>query len=178
MIFHSFSFYRQSGSCAHIGALLYVCAEIISNGYNLPREISCTDELCKWVAFQSAHVDPVQVKDMKISSHPSYQQRKCPEVDFEDQEMQAEWEESVRQMFDDIASKPGPTPVGLQLLHPDRFSNLKLQPVSDPPISLPDQLYSLDEHLVPHIDIEIDQPDPPRICDLFDMMSFKENSPL
>ena len=168
-------FYRQSGSCAHIGALLYVCAEIISNGYNLPSQISCTDELCKWVVFQSAHVDPVQVKDMVISSHPSFQQRKCPDFDLEDNEM-LQWEESVREMYDDIACKPGPNPVGLQLLHPDRFSNLKLPPASVPLISLPDQMYSLDEPLVHHIDIEIDQPDPPRICDLFDMMSFKENS--
>ena len=95
-------------------------------------------------------------------------------IDLEDNEM-LQWEESVREMYDDIACKPGPNPVGLQLLHPDRFSNLKLPPASVPLISLPDQMYSLDEPLVHHIDIEIDQPDPPRICDLFDMMSFKEN---
>jgi hypothetical protein len=40
--------FRLGGACSHIGALLFLIAEQVVSGKNLPDDLSATDQLCAW----------------------------------------------------------------------------------------------------------------------------------
>ena len=40
--------FRLGEACSHIGALLFLIAEQVASGKNLPDDLSATDQLCAW----------------------------------------------------------------------------------------------------------------------------------
>jgi hypothetical protein len=44
----TYTIYKLGEACSHIGALLFLIAEQVASGKNLPDDLSATDQLCAW----------------------------------------------------------------------------------------------------------------------------------
>ncbi|XP_063446860.1 uncharacterized protein LOC134726389 [Mytilus trossulus] len=58
-------------ACSHIGALLFLLAEVVSRGENLPEDKAVTENLCSWTNPKGAKVEPKKGEDIDIRNKPS-----------------------------------------------------------------------------------------------------------